>query len=388
MRSKRAAVSFSVLHTVFALTGVLHAIIGALLPSLAIAFQLTDARSGSLALCYFLGTSIGALLCVGHYVRLMTAGFLVVAATCWGIAAAGSHLLEPLFFILGIGVGIPMTAVSMYAGRRFADRSAAPLTLLNFSWSAGAFLAPLIAARVLVNHTYRGAYGTLAAAAAFAAIACWFSLEDAPQSVTSNNNPNRSAQLRWVALFALLTFLEVGIENTTATWLATYALRNSQAGVASAAASSALYWCGFLVSRGLSSLLLLRVFPMRLLRVAVATALAASALLVGFPSALSRDVAMILLGAALAPIFPLLLSRFFTGAHNASDSRWLLAICGFGGSVLPWLTGWISASSYSLRAGLATVPAALLIMLCLLPVLVLTPGAPHRTQPGSSDSTS
>src|ERR1700676_4826743 len=171
MRSKRAPASFAVLHPAFALTGVLHAVIGALLPSLALAFQLTDARSGSLALCYFLGTSIGALLCFGHYVRLMTAGFLVVAATCFGIAVAGSHLLAPLFFILGVGVAIPMTAVSMYAGRRFADRSAAPLTLLNFSWSVGAFLAPLIAARVLVNHTYRSAYGSLGAAAAVAAVA-------------------------------------------------------------------------------------------------------------------------------------------------------------------------------------------------------------------------
>ena len=75
---------------------------------------------------------------------------------------------------------------------------------------------------------------------------------------------------------------------------------------------------------------------------------------------------MLVLGAALAPIFPLLLARFFAGSRNASDSRWMLATCGFGGSVLPWLTGWISAASHSLRLGLATVPAALLIMLCLL----------------------
>jgi len=369
-RTKRF--TFAVLHPAFALTGVLHAISGALLPSLAAAFQLTDAQSGSLALCYFLGASAGALFCVGQYARLMTAGFLLVAATCFTLAAAGSAFLQALFFILGIGVGIPMTAVSMYAGRRFADRSAAPLTILNFSWSIGAFLAPLLAARVLMHHSYRTAYQSLGASAAIAAVACWFALQDPPAKAAVTDNSARSVQLRWIALFAFLTFLEVGIENTTATWLATYALRSSREGAASAAASSALYWCGFLASRGLSSLLLLRAAPMLVLRVAVVVALAAAGVLVGFSGTLSRDAAMIVLGASLAPIFPLLLARFFAGAYNSSDSRWLLATCGFGGSVLPWLTGLISTRSHSLRLGLATVPAALLFMLCMLPMLAFT----------------
>jgi FHS family glucose/mannose:H+ symporter-like MFS transporter len=358
--------SLAVLHTVFALTGVLHAIIGALLPSLASTFRLTDSRSGTLALAYFFGTSVGALLCVVRYVRLMTTGFLVVALTCFAIAAAGVTFLPALFLALGIGVGIPMTAVSMYAGRRFGDLSAAPLTLLNFSWSLGAFLSPLFAARVLVQQTYRTAYEILGAAAAVAALACLLALQDTPSIALVKGKIARSLQLRWIALFALLTFLEVGVENTTATWLATYALRGSHAGAASAVATSSLYWCGFLASRGFSSVLLLRVAPMRVLRAALATAFAAAVLLVGLPGAAFRDAAMLVLGAALAPIFPLLMARFFASTYNASDSRWVLATCGLGGSVLPWLTGWISANSHSLRIGLATVPTALLLMLVII----------------------
>jgi fucose permease len=44
-------------------------------------------------------------------------------------------------------------------------------------------------------------------------------------------------------------------------------------------------------------------------------------------------------------------------------------VCGFGGSVLPWLTGWVSSQSGSLRLGLITVPAALFLILCLLPLI-------------------
>jgi FHS family glucose/mannose:H+ symporter-like MFS transporter len=358
---------FAVLHPAFALTGVLHAIGGALLPSVASAFQLTDAQSGSLFFWYYLGTSLGALCCVGRYARLMTAGFLLAAGACLGIGLATNAWLRPVFLLLGVGVGIPMTAVSMFAGRRFADRSAVPLTLLNFSWSLGAFLAPLLAARVLMRYNYRTAYEGLAMASAAAAIACLLGLEDNPGTPAADADTKAPAfQLRWIALFALLTFLEVGIENTTATWLATYTLRSSHGGTASAAASTSFYWCGFLASRGLSWLVLLGVAARRVLRMAVILALGAAVLLVGLNFAPFRDGAMFLLGASLAPIFPLLLARFFAGADNTDDSRWMLATCGFGGSVLPWITGWISGASHSLRLGLMTVPAALLLMILLL----------------------
>lgn len=355
-----------VLHGVFALTGVLHAVGGALLPSIAQTFRLSDKQSGNLFLLYFVGAACGALLCVGRYTRLMTAGFLVVAASAVAIARVDAVLLQPLFFVLGVGVGIPMSAVSILAGRKFAERSAAPLTLLNFSWSAGALVAPLFAAQILLAHSYRAAYVALAVAAAAAAIACWLLLED-PPARTAPDSHTGIRNVGWIALFAVLTFLEVGIENTTATWLATYAMRGSHSGAALGAASSSLYWCGFLVSRGLSSFALLRFDARRVLRGAIAVGLIASLSLIAFAGPVERGLAMLVLGAALAPVFPLMLSRFFARARSAADSRWVLSICGFGGSVLPWLTGWISAAS-SLRAGLATVPAALACILLLLPL--------------------
>ncbi len=361
------ATMLGVLHAGFALTGVLHAIGGALLPSITRAFHLSDKQSGLLFFLYFLGTALGALLCVGRYAQLMAAGFIVMAAACVGIAHADAVLLRPLFLVLGIGVGIPMSAVSMFAGRKFADRSAAPLTFLNFSWSAGALLAPLLAAQLLLRHTYRDAYLALAAAGFAAAIACWMVLEDPP----ARPAPAPHSGIRnvgWIVLFSVLTFLEVGIENTTATWLATYAMRGAGVGAAGGAASSALYWSGFLVSRGFFSLVLLRRDARRVLGGAVVIAAIASAFLIAAPGPVERGFAMLALGAALAPVFPLMLSRFFARAASASDSRWVLSFCGFGGSVLPWVTGWLSGSFSSLRVGLATVPAALACILLLLPL--------------------
>ena len=355
-----------VLHAAFGLTGVLHAIGGALLPALAISLGLSDSWAGTLFLCYFLGTSLGALMCAGRYARLMTIGYFVVAAACCGIAASSAMVLPFLFFVLGTGLGIPMTAVSMYAGRAFAGRTAAPLTLLNFTWSAGALIAPLLAARVLAGHSWRTAYWLLAIAAAVAAVACWVGLEEPPeeQPVAAAESSTRNWGV--IALFAFLAFLQVGVENTTATWLASYAMRVASTGAARAAASSSLYWGGYLAFRGLWAVLLNRMNAMRVLSSMVVAALLAAGLLVGFPSA--APVAMLLLGAALAPVFPLLLSRFFARAR-VKDSRWVLAVCGFGGAVLPWLTGLISSGTGSLRLGLSTVPAALLLMVSLLPLM-------------------
>ena len=361
--------TLAVLHPAFALTGICHSISGPLLPSLAPVFQVNDSQTGFLLFVYFAGTSVGALLCGRRHARTLFLGFLALTAAGFAVSATNRVFLYPAFLLFGIGVGVPMTAVSMYAGHAFGARSAAPLTFLNFSWSAGALLAPLLAARLLLQHTFRAAYVILACAALMAALACRIQLEDAAEAEPRPAATSRTPNLRLIALFAFLTFLEVGVEDTSASWLTTYVLRTAGTGAAWAAAASSLYWAGFLVSRGLSSLLLLRVAPGRVLRMAVAIGILAGAGLLAVSGTAALVLAMVILGAALAPIFPLLLAQFFARASDSSDSRWVLAVCGFGGSVLPWIAGFVSARAGSLRPGLAVIPAALLVIALTLPMI-------------------
>jgi fucose permease len=362
--------ALAVLHPVFALTGVLHTVGGAILPSLAAYFHLSDSASGLLFFLYFAGTSLGALLCRSRYARTMTAGFAAMAFTCFALAWSPRPLLGPVFLLLGIGVGAAMSSVTLFTGRYFPERCAPLLTFLNFSWSAGALVAPLIAARILMHHSYRAAYIVFAFASAAAAIACALVLRDGPEPVRSpGDSRTNTTALRLVVIFAFAAFLQVGIENTVAAWLPSYALRTAGKGMVLAAASSSFYWAGFLSSRGLSTLVLLRALPMRVFRFAVVLAFP-SALLLGFaPSAGGRNVAMFLLGTALAPIYPLVLAGFFARAQQTSDSRWILFTAGFGGSVLPWIAGFVSTHTGSLQAGMLIIPAALLLMALLLPAL-------------------
>lgn len=365
-----AARTLAVLHPAFALTGVLHAVGGALLPSLATHFHLSDSTAGLLFLLYFAGTSLGALLCRGNYARLITVGFAAMICTCLAVAFSPRSLLEPVFLILGVSVGVPMSAVTLYIGRAYPDRCAPLLTFLNFSWSIGALAAPLIAARVLMQHSYQTAYILFAVASALAAIACNVVLRDDSEPIDpSRESAAATTAIRLVVVFAFAAFLQVGIENTVAAWLPTYALRMAGSGIVLAAASTSFYWAGFLSSRGLTSLLLLRAAPMRVFRVAVALAFASALLLEFAPSVATRNMAMFVLGVALAPTYPLVLAGFFARSRQTADSRWILFTAGFGGSVLPWIAGFISTHTGSLRTGMLAIPAALLIMAAILPAL-------------------
>ncbi len=369
----------AVLHPVFALTGIADAITGPLLPSLARAFQLSDSQSGLLFFWIFAGMATGALLCRGNYARILGGGLFALSVSCFCFPWISRAMLFPFGFFFGITVGAPMTAVSLFAGRNYASRRAPVLTMLNFAWSGGAMLAPLIAAHLLAVSSWRAVFQALACAAALAAIAASLTIRDHAEAARATPETAGLHNLRLVAVFALFFFLEVGMETMFGAWISTLVLRTTRTSIALAAAAAAIYWTGFLISRGFSSLLLLRFSAGGLLRLSLFVALAASALLVASASPVLLTAAILLIGAALAPIFPVTLAAFFDRARHSSDSRFILALSGFGGSLFPWLAGWVSFHSGSLRSGLLVGPATLLIMVALLPFIAVPQAVPQAS---------
>ena len=200
-------------------------------------------------------------------------------------------------------------------------------------------------------------------------MACAVILNDRLEPVQAPEQQQSAAVLRLLLVFAFAAFLQVDIENTVASWLPTYALRTANSGIALAAAASSFYWAGFLLSRGLCSLLLLRTEPMRIFRTIIASGLLAALLLVFAPNVPLRNAAMFILGASLAPTYPLVLSRFFARARQSADSRWILFTAGFGGSVLPWMAGFVSAQTGSIRSGMLIIPTGIVLIALLIPAL-------------------
>ncbi len=365
-----------VLHPVFALTGVADAITGPMLPSLARAYHLSDSQSGLLLFFVFAGMAAGALLCRGNYARVLTLGLLAMSFSCLAFPWIPRPALYPFAFFFGTSVGVPMTAVTMFTGRNYPSSRAATLTLLNFTWSLGAMLAPLLVARLLALSSWHAVYFVMASTAALAALAVRLFVRDTEERVHATQETAGLRNLRLVALFAVFFFLQVGMENMFGAWISTYVLRATSTTVTLAAAAAAIYWTGFLASRGLSPLILLRVRPGRLLQFALFTALGASVLLVATHTPILLAAAVLLLGAALAPVFPVALAAFLNRARHSSDSRFILFISGFGGSIFPWLVGWISSHSGNLRSGLLAGPVTLLVMTAMLPLLGVSRSVP------------
>ena len=359
----------AVLHPVFALTGVAHVVGGAVMPSIAATFHLSDSQSGTLFLLYFGGSALGALLCRGNYVRDMWMGFAAMSVCGFGVGLAPGWLLSAAFLLFGVSVGMAMSAVSLFVGRNIGEKRASVLTLLNFTWSSGALLSPLFAGWILESHSYRAVYFAIAWAAIPCALICGLRLHDDEEREAINVASGESTVPGLILLFALAAFMQVGIENTAAAWLTTFTMRAAGSGIVMAAYATSLYWIGFLASRAISSLLLLKTDSDRMLRICVAGALFGAVLLVAAPTILLRSAAMLILGASLAPVYPLILNGFFARAKRTGDSRWILATAGFGGSVLPWIAGWLSTNTGSLRTGMIVIPAALLVLAAELPAM-------------------
>jgi fucose permease len=299
----------------------------------------------------------------------MTLGLLALACSCAGFAWIARPILYPWAFFFGTGIGASITAINLFVGRNYPERRAARLTMLSLAWSLGAMLAPLLASRLLAIGSWRTVYLTLAGAAALAVLVVGLTIRDREEAARDTAETAGLRNLRLVTLFAVFFFLEVGVESTFWAWITTYVLRATNTTVTLAAASAAIYWGGFLVVRCLSPLILLRLRPGRLLEFALFTALGAAVLLVAAASHLLLFVAILLLGAALAPIFPIALATFLDRARHSSDTRFIFALSGFGGVVFPWLVGAISSQAGSLRMGLVAGPVTLLAMIALRPAL-------------------
>jgi FHS family glucose/mannose:H+ symporter-like MFS transporter len=358
-----------VLHPVFALTGVAASVAGPLLPALARDFHLSDAHSGLLLFSIYAGMASGALVCRGNYARILLAGCCAMVLGCLGCAWLPRPPLFPLAFFYGASVGASMTAVSLFAGRNFLARRAATLTLLNFTWSLGAMVGPLLAARLLAVASWRTVFSALAATSVLAVLAVAFTIRDSEELPRATPETTGLRNLRLIALFGVFFFLEVGVEWMAGAWFTTYILRATAATMSFAAAASALFWAGFLASRGLTPLVLSRVTAGKVLQGALLVGLAAASLLVASHWAVLLIAAIVLLGLALGPVFPLALAAFLDRARHTSDSRFILSVSGFGAAVLPWLVGDVSTRSGSLRIGLFAAPLALLVMVAMLPLL-------------------
>ncbi len=371
-------------HVGFALTGVMTTLLGPLLPSLADHWSLNDARSGDLFLAQFIGSFLFALVC-GHLIPRRGFRFCFVAA--FSLIALGTFLLGrgpwtlglAAVFLYGSGLGLSISSTNLWIGETNPHARAGAISLVNFTWTIGALASPSLVA--LGDHLHRisvvlDALAGVAVLLALALAASRFETASysggkSPAAVALNPSFTKSLRDRFAPAFALIFFMYVGTENCLSGWVATYAHRLQSLHHEAWALMPSCFWGGILLGRLTLPAILRGVSELRLMRSGLTLGAIGCAVLLASHNVPGVAAGCAIAGLALAGVFPIAMSWLseYSGTTNLQFAGLILAIAGLGGGVLPWLVGYISNLLGSLRAGLLTPLAAIILILivCAFP---------------------
>jgi MFS transporter, FHS family, glucose/mannose:H+ symporter len=351
------------------ITGIGLTLLGSGLPALAALWRLDDARSGRLLLAVFAGSAIGALLVRPPFHRILAAGMAMIGISMAGLALCGGHALFFLFLIFGTGLGLAMTANSVLTGDRYRERRAAMLTILNFSWSAGAAVSPFTVQFVIHHAGVGGLFWCFAAAGALSALLALF-LSDQRTSGPQESLPASAATVQRsrvvVGFFAIFGLLYCGTEAALGGWVLTYVHRLHFQISAAPPLAASCFWLSLLIGRAVAPAVLLRVREELLLAVALICAFVGVALLLTLHPLPAVMLSAALAGFSMAPVFPICVSIFMALTSDPAQTRWMFAIAGTGSAILPWATGQLAERTGSLHTGLLVPLLALGLMLIMM----------------------
>jgi FHS family glucose/mannose:H+ symporter-like MFS transporter len=350
----------------FVLTGIGTNLLGCILPALSSNWNLSDSHSGFLFAAQFAGSSTGALLMQSDLYKSIVRGYVLLVLGAIAFVLCRGHFAPLFLFCYGLGLGSSMTATSMIFGRMFTTNRGASLSLLNAFWGLGAVACPLLATGWERFESPSSIYLGLALAAALPLLVLGLQyrylsqLRDEVTIVT-----NRQTKLYLLLPLAIFAFLYVGVESSISGWMMTYVHRLPLASGLYAPIATSFFWIALLLGRSAAPMVLKRISESGLLMITLCVMLVSNVmLLLSYTPAMSIASAS-LAGLMLAPIFPLCLSKVLAIASGPSESRWVFAISGLGGAVVPWMTGQVASLSGSLRTGLAVPLVAGCVMLLL-----------------------
>lgn len=348
-------------------TGIGLTLLGSALPTLAALWQQDDARSGRMLLAVFAGSAIGAMLIRPPFHRTLAAGMAMIAVSMAGLALSGGHFLFLLFLLFGTGLGMAMTANSVFTGDRFRERRAAMLTLLNFSWSVGAALSPFAVHFIVLRAGANGIFWGMAGNAIVCTLLALCLKEGEADPITVEpTGATAPHSKRVVVFFAIFGLLYCGAEAALGGWMLTYVHRLGFQSSAAPPLAASCFWLSLLVGRAIAPAVLLRVREELLLSVSLICAFAGVATLLTLHPLPAVMLAATLAGLSMAPVFPICVSIFMAIVSNPARARWLFAVAGIGSASLPWATGQLAARTGSLHTGLLVPLLALGVMLVML----------------------
>jgi fucose permease len=305
----------------FVSLGLPDCVLGVAWPSIRADFHQSLSQLGPI----LIGGAAGYLLSAffaGQIVRTIGVGKLLLASALTVVLSLIAYALAPAFPVIvlaavigGLGAGAIDAGINTFAASHFSPRV---INWLHASWGIGATTGPLLMTTVLAaHHGWRTGYVILAGAMAILSLLFLATLrlwEDAAPANTGPQVEHHTATLSqalrqptlWIQ--SLLFFVYTGIESTAGQLLYTLFTEHRGINPTTAGITVGGYWGALTIGRIIFGQLAASLTRRTILRIGMILALIAAILIAWNPAPTISLGGMALLGFALAPIFPTLIS--------------------------------------------------------------------------------
>ncbi len=360
--------------------GLPDGLFGVAWPSIRATFSLHLDAMGSLLVAATAGYLTSSFFSGRLMARLGVGGLLAASCATTGLSLIGYTLVPEWWMMVALGLGVGLGAGAIDAGINTyvaSNFGAGLMQWLHASFGIGITLGPIIMTIAISSfNTWRLGYvivGTaqIALAACFALTIPLWQRTDAPgaakeaRRLTDYNTPLLETLRRpavWLSL--LMFFVYVGAEITLGSWA--YTLLTESRGIAPSVAGlwTGSYWGTFTLGRILAGLYTKRVGVHTLVRGSVLFALLGAVLLWWNPAEAISLLGVAIVGFAIAPIFPGLVSGTSgrVGARHAANAIGMqIGASGLAGAVVPGFAGVLAR-----RISLEAIPVYLVILFVTL----------------------
>ena len=351
----------------FIALGMRDGLLGVAWPSIRTNFSKPLDSIGILLIAAVAGYMTSSFL-IGALIRKVGIGNLLVFSCVLASTTLVGFSFAPYWWMLvvlstigGFGAGGIDAGLNTYLASHYGEGA---MQWLHASYGVGVTLGPIIMTFGLTAlHAWQPGYQTVGGFQLILLVCLVLTLSlwngqssskegEQPKTLTDYKTPMAETLRQPRAwLSAMLFFLYVGAEMAIGTW--TYSLLVESRGVNPSMAGlwTSSYWATFTIGRVLAGLYARKLGINRLVRGGLIGALVGAALLVWNPSTIANLVAVALIGFAIAPIFPALMSdtsRRVGERFAANTIGFQMAATGLGTAVIPGVLG-VLARQFSLE---------------------------------------
>lgn len=374
----------------FIVLGLPVSLMGVAWPTLRLEFSQPLDALGVLGIAFTIGYLVSTFI-ISRLISRFGIGKLLIFSSLLSAAAFLGYAIAPswtLILVLGVfggfGGGVMDAGMNTYLA---AEYNEGQMQWLHASWGLGATLSPLIMTLSLsLFSSWRPAYifvgllTSIMAVCFIVTLPAWkrpnrFEGKGAVSSDGERGLMDYQTSL-WMTMLRLVTWLSIlmfllytGAEYTLGSW--TYTLLTEGRGVSLQLAGlwAAGYWATFTAGRVVAGIVAHRLRLNTLLLGGLVLSLVGTVMFWWNPHTLVSLVGLFLVGFAMAPVFPGLVSSTSqrVGVHHAANTIGIqISAAAFGGALLPYLAGY-----FAQRSSLEVIPVILCAALFGLLILYL-----------------